>query len=75
MDDSHHKSYHRFKSMIGLRRPDMSQNSFISLSNISISSTFSLSALKTNSFKKMRRLLTTTKLTRNKTSVLSPKNL
>ncbi|CAG2117379.1 unnamed protein product, partial [Medioppia subpectinata] len=73
-------NYHRFKSMIGLKaqkkaKHGLNQSSFISLTNISISSTFSFISLKNTSFKKMRRFLTTTKLTRNKTSVLSPKNL
>ncbi|XP_054163212.1 rho guanine nucleotide exchange factor 3-like [Oppia nitens] len=78
MNDSNNSL--RFKSMIGLKghhrsRHDLNQSSFISLTNISISSTFSLSSLKSSSLKKMRRFLTTTKLTRNKSSVLSPKNL
>ena len=69
-----------FFAKIGLKGRDLNktnvtQNSFMSLNNITISSTFSLNSLKKNSFTKMRRFLTSTKLTRNKTSVLSPKNL
>ena len=70
-----------FVQQIGLKGRDLNdtqnskQNSFISLNNLTISSTLSLNTIKGNSLKKMRRFLTATKLTRNKSSILSPKNL
>lgn len=70
-----------FVPQIGLKSRNLNetqnakQNSFISLNNITISSTLSLNSIKGNSLKKMRRFLTATKLTRNKSSILSPKNL